>query len=107
MFVFANCRTQILTGKKLRAKGTPRPVPFCLKKNRTVPFDGKFSPVIPYKWKAPEETYIGWKSRMEKPIAFDFTPELPRFPIKLESAINFKLALVPVAPAENRKPTEY
>ena len=39
---------------QLCAKEHARPVPFCLRKIPTVPFYGKFSPVFPYRWKAPD-----------------------------------------------------
>ena len=38
---------------QLCAKGTRFSHSICLRKNRTVPFDAKLSPVFPYRWKAP------------------------------------------------------
>ena len=68
-------------------KGTAHPVPFCLKKNRTVPFNGKFSPVFPYKWKSARQKmntcegipFFPTNDQWKKIVAFDFTPEQPGF----------------------------
>ena len=53
-FAAGNCRSQSLTEKsKLCAKGTHSSVPFCLRKNHTVPYNRKFSPFLHTNGKRP------------------------------------------------------